>query len=1007
MAPKRGKGTASTLTDANLRRSTRANPNPDSPLRTGLETPRRKRNARSKSGDTTAIRKGRHSKKDQDVQHTQNTQSASDSQPELSGNALSFNSSSEDTTSPTFETDPIDRAAQDVEMLTTTTTTKTNSITSIADDVTAAMNSATATSVTRSTRARTARTASGIATGTATTATLSTTNRPLTPDSQSAPGQYVSSNPSVPLTSPAEQTSSLPPINTPAVQQTVTTADAPAIGGSLTPRATQDSPPEKPSSPLHLTTPAIAQIQHKANPSPPSTSPLTELDSVSTPTPAASRITPRTYQSPAETSALTELYSISTPTPAAPPITPPPQLPSASVGSSAETRSVQSLPHQRASPLVSEPGEQVQSAGQAELFQCSTTPPSAKQPSYMENASPPPSTEFAFSAQPAQAGEPSSTQGSVVPAPSTPMRQFVGARHTTSIQDTPTGSASSPLTEQSSSDGYPFYIQVPTGSATSTPSQQSILPGHVSPPHSPAAASVKQAQQTEQTSSQQGSTTPFSPQQTTHIQPNTPPRTTNPGFLSRIKNYFSWGRRRASAGGRDAEAGSTAPMTPISQQTTDMEQEPRTAPPVNGDFWMMDYNDRLTASQKQMIRDTVAAQQVKKEKIREHHRRQNIERAKRYRATRQFYSDENRKRIEEFKAEEEEQRAGEKRKRYRIDDFVSIPHRTRDQPSSTFALVDEFFNYDSDEDEDIVELYERDIDVEGQPSKRRMISLYDEDGHEVPQFLDPESPRPVLKAGAGEYVGVKRSRATMEEEPEPEEPRPKRVRMSENVFQPTREETADNGNADATPFAPNGPTLIFTFTYDSDSEPTSPISAPGTSPAQATVETPIAATDAPTASTWTQPPPPRPTPAHATLPDSSPAPAATVDAPTTPAPAPATDTTTPMGPPPLPEHALTRARAEASRYTPARPSGLRSVAAASPTASSAAGSPSPSSFSSSAAAAVPIAAVPRFVFPNATELPSGPVVLSEEQKRRARAAFAAVCAGTETSFVRAYVGSVA
>ncbi|KAL9063381.1 MAG: hypothetical protein Q9157_008274, partial [Trypethelium eluteriae] len=899
MAPKRSKGTASALTDANLRRSTRAHPNPDSPLRPGLETPRRKRNARSKSGETAATRQARNSKKDQDDQHMQNTQSTSDSQPESSSNALSFNSSSEDATSPTLENNPTDRAGQNAEMSTITTTT-TNSITSIADDVTAAMNSAAAASAsvsasiipsTTARTARTARTATEIAKDTATTASLSATNRSLPPDPQSASEQHVSPNQSVLFTPPTGQTSSIPQTNTPAVQQTTTTADTLMTGIAETPAATQAGPLQKPSSTQHLITPAVMQIKHKANPSPPATSPLTELESMSTPSPVASRIAPRNYQSPAETSALSELYSMSTPTPAAPCITPR-QPPSASVGASTETHPVQSPLYQHASPSVLEPAEQAQSAGQAALLQHSNTPPSAKQHWYMENASPPPTTTSMFSAQSAQAGDSSPIQSSTASAPYVPKWQAVRAGHATPIQDTPTSSTAghatpiqdtptsstpSPLIQQSSDDGHPFFIQVPTGSASSTSSQQSSHPGHTSPPQSPAAASIQEAAQMGQNSSQQGATTPVPPQQATHVQPDTPPRTTNTGFLSRIKNYFSWGRRRASAGGRDAEAQTTAPVTPVSQQTINVEQEPRTAPPVNGDFWMIDYMDRLTASQKQMIRDTVTEQQAKNERYREQQRLQNIERAKRYRVTRQFYSDENRKRIEEFKAEEEEQRAGEKRKRYRIDDFVSIPHRRRSQPSSTFALVDEFFNYDSDEEEDVVELYERDIDVEGQPSKRRMISLYDEDGHEVPQFLDPDSPRPVLRAGAGEYVGVKRPRDTMEEEPEPEEPRSKKARMSENLFQPTCEEIADNDSTDAATYAPNGPTITYTFTYDSDSssEPPSPTPVRSTSPIPAIVETPSVTTEAPTEPTWTQPPPPRPTPAHATLPESSPAPAPT------------------------------------------------------------------------------------------------------------------------------------
>lgn len=61
--------------------------------------------------------------------------------------------------------------------------------------------------------------------------------------------------------------------------------------------------------------------------------------------------------------------------------------------------------------------------------------------------------------------------------------------------------------------------------------------------------------------------------------------------------------------------------------------------------------------------------------------------------------------------------AGNKRKRVRIDDLKVIPSRRPGQGSGTFGLVDDFFDYNSDEEDDYVEMDEDEIELIDPPAR--------------------------------------------------------------------------------------------------------------------------------------------------------------------------------------------------------------------------------------------------------------------------------------------------
>ncbi|KAI9657192.1 MAG: hypothetical protein M1821_003359, partial [Bathelium mastoideum] len=455
----------------------------------------------------------------------------------------------------------------------------------------------------------------------------------------------------------------------------------------------------------------------------------------------------------------------------------------------------------------------------------------------------------------------------------------------------------------------------------STPSSPTLLnqtpfypPSLNPPPSSQPSLNLAPPSPAPSNSAPSNSAPPSSPPTTKAPQSAEAPQPAEAGLFSKIKGLW---------------ASFTTPRTPqptpapAPEPATVAAPEPSTAPDVYDD-WLYpqtEYTRRVGAQRKARYDQVLKEVEAERAIYRKQQRKWRMAK----------YDQENRKRIEEFKAEEAKQRAGEKRKRFHVDDFVTIPHKTKEQPSGTYALLPEFFEYDSESDDDVVEVYERDIDIEGQPSKRRMINLINEEGDEEPRFADPDSPRPLLKQGAKEIIGVKRRHEDMTGKDEPGESSSKQASVEDITGQdetgersskkrkieattPTKNAAApaEHGKNTSSPLATNqtgnkDPTLVFTFTYDSDSdEDTSMLSdaPPSPSPAAPTASK----TTTTTTPAWTQPPPPRPTPAHATLPDQQ----------------------QPQTPQQQqePASALVRARASAARHAPARPSGLRTVAAA-------------------------------------------------------------------------------
>ena len=509
----------------------------------------------------------------------------------------------------------------------------------------------------------------------------------------------------------------------------------------------------------------------------------------------------------------------------------------------------------------------------------------------------------------------------------------------------------------------------------STPSGGTVPIGHPSPLRDE--STVESAQQTT-ASPAQNPTPPAHTQHTTDPVETPSQLPSTPSFFSRLSGIFSSLTSRRMTSNKpspetqpdaqvthaqpdlpDTQALPNVPVTPLPQINTTRDHGLNTAPalPLDGGNWLSYHTEGLSDKQKTVMRRQILTRQAERRRWREHNQRQNEEFAQRLRESRKArYMEENRKRIEEFEAEEAQKRAGEKRKRYLVDDFVKIPHKKPDQPSGTFALVDDFFDYDSEDDEDVVELYERDIDIEGQPSKRRMINLYDEEGNEAPRFLSPENTRPILREGAQEVIGVKRSSATMDAELEM--PASKKARVDENPFITRRKppgevaipglgdlstiEEAGESLLEDTPIAKNGPTLTFTFTY-SDSDTST-----------------LSLDDNPT-----KPPPPPATLTPANIFAAEP------EEPVRTAPSPPTTPQINEAGSEPPTTQLSRARAEATRHAPARPSGLRIEG--SPLAVSA---PASNRFAS--------------IFPPAKLLGGPQIVLNDEQKARACAAFADV-----------------
>ncbi|KAI9703079.1 MAG: hypothetical protein M1820_005951 [Bogoriella megaspora] len=367
--------------------------------------------------------------------------------------------------------------------------------------------------------------------------------------------------------------------------------------------------------------------------------------------------------------------------------------------------------------------------------------------------------------------------------------------------------------------------------------------------------------------------------------------------------------------------------------------------------------------------------------------------------------EENAIKMRQYLEEEAQQQPGEKRKRIRVEDIVTIPHRRPDQPSGTFSLVDGFFDYDADQEESFIDIDERLVDMEDQPNKRRMLDLKDESGKAKPTWMD-EGACAQIKAGTEEYTGgVKRSRATMEDEQEPnkesEDPcrQPKKrktVRFAADVISPPllkEYQTPTN--------SPNLPSHMPSFisrdilgwrSNVNDSwaakqirdnvryhmakrrgvDPSTLPSTPNTisteqvhgirSPADAMSKnlTPFSAAPAPT--TYT------PGPAMTfRVPDDSDEdvsdismPDASLDSIQTPSDTSMPDASygsIPTPSPPKPDPAVEKAMAEATRHTPARPSGLRNEVTV-------------------ASSSV----VPTFTFPAAIALPN-PVAPSEEDVR--------------------------
>ncbi|KAL2354214.1 hypothetical protein BJ546DRAFT_980559 [Cryomyces antarcticus] len=288
-----------------------------------------------------------------------------------------------------------------------------------------------------------------------------------------------------------------------------------------------------------------------------------------------------------------------------------------------------------------------------------------------------------------------------------------------------------------------------------------------------------------------------------------------------------------------------------------------------------------------------------------------------------------------------EEKQGTKRKRVKVDDLEIIPRSRPGQSSGTFALLDEYFTYGSDSDEDFVEVDRRLSEIETPASKRRRTSSYLATSSPMsgisytpaktllpPQQLgDPTKPRPYTGSLFADKtdVGYKRGNVFVEATSTTTPPAKSNTTLTNKNkgFHAPSESSFDDENEDdekenqdhtaSTAIAGKGSRATTVEDAVEALEPEKQLQ-PGTASAPAQPEQQPQAKP-----TWTQPPPPRPTPSHASLPDTP----LTAEPQIPSALRPSTTTATANDAPSSDRVALARSQAE--RYKPKTASGLRAM----------------------------------------------------------------------------------
>jgi len=131
------------------------------------------------------------------------------------------------------------------------------------------------------------------------------------------------------------------------------------------------------------------------------------------------------------------------------------------------------------------------------------------------------------------------------------------------------------------------------------------------------------------------------------------------------------------------------------------------------------------------------------------------------------------------------QQAGGKRKRVRIDDLGSIPSRRPDQSPGTFSLREEFFTYESDGEEEFVDLGEGEEPEFTAGTRSAKRARMEDD------VFQPATPQRPAGAGAGVGAGAAAQAAALE-----------RQRLTASQHKPKKPSTLSQVISGASPDVP-------------------------------------------------------------------------------------------------------------------------------------------------------------------------------------------------------------